>query len=202
MSYDENNMPCLYLIWQKDPSSLKCDLPPGYDSRCYRHDDEKGVRTLLESDGWQMNNEEWQGYLDRILPKGLFLIFQTGSQMPVATAGAVHNPNPGRYYFPFGGELGYLIVHTEHRGRRLGSVISAIVVKRFLAAGYENIRVCVQGCRLPAIRTYLGVGFEPFLHTKEVEERWEKICTQINRPFKADAWPRRLNDPGLRIPAA
>src|SRR5205085_8041316 len=110
------------------------------------------------------------------------------------TAGAVHNPNPGRYYFPFGGELGYLIVHPEHRGKRLGYQVSAMVIERFISAGYESIRVCVQGFRLAAIKTYLRLGFVPFLHTEDIRLRWQQICEQIDWPFEPGKWPRSPDD--------
>jgi hypothetical protein len=74
-------------------------------------------------------------YRDMLLPNGLFVVERVGSEELVATAGAVHNPNPGRYYFPFGGELGYLIVARDHRKHGLGLAVCAAVIGRFLSAG-------------------------------------------------------------------
>ena len=192
MTFDEHKLSCLYLLW---PGRLlseppRAELPEGYVARTYVDGDDDALRQLIGSEGWGMSDEEWQDYKDRLLPNGLFLIQHAGNGSPAATAGAVHNPNPGRFYFPFGGELGYLLVHPEHRGRRLGRAVSALVVERFLSAGYESIRVCVQGFRLAAIKTYLGVGFVPFLHSEEVVQRWRRICEQIGRPFEPGAWPK------------
>ena len=120
---------------------------------------------------------------------GLFLVEEVATGTLVETAGAGHNPNPGRYYFPFGGELGYLIVRPEHRGHRLGSAVCAAVVRRFLAAGYDNIRVCVAEHRHPAIRVYLGLGFEPLLHNVTVEERWRRTCAAMGLEFTPERWP-------------
>ena len=70
-----------------------------------------------------MTDAYWQDYLERVLPHGLFMLWHTTSNAAVATAGAIHNPRGSRYYFPFGGELAYLIVHPEHRGHGLGIVL-------------------------------------------------------------------------------
>jgi mycothiol synthase len=147
---------------------------------------------LQSIDGEPMSEQEWCDYRDSLLPKGLFLIEHITSACVVATAGAVHNPRPGRYYFPFGGELGYLMVKPEHRRRGLGGAVCAAVVRRFLSAGYESIRVCVQEHRLTAIRTYLRLGFEPFLHSQEVEKRWRQVYRMMSMPFTPELWPKKI----------
>jgi mycothiol synthase len=189
---DEHKLPCLYLLWPDHLLSEppRAGLPAGYISRPYVAGDDVALRRLLGQEGWAVADEEWQDYKDRILPGGLFLILQAETEDLVATAGAVHNPRPGRYYFPFGGELGYLIVHPEHRGKRLGYHVSAMVVERFISAGYRSIRVCVQGLRSAAIKTYLRLGFLPFLHTEDVRLRWQRICERIGWPFESERWPR------------
>jgi mycothiol synthase len=148
-----------------------------------------------------LDEQEWKDYKDRMLPGGLFLIIHSRTGSLAATAGATHNPNPGRYYFPFGGELGYLIVHPVHRGKQLGRAVSALVVQRFISAGYENIRVCVQGFRAPAIKTYLKLGFVPFLYKDDICLRWQRICEQLDWPFEPDKWPRTLNDNYIKATA-
>jgi len=195
VSYDEHKLPCLYLLWPESllsapPSAV---LPAGYVVRPYAAGDDDALRHLYGLENWAMPDEEWRDYKDRILPDGLFLILHADTNTLAATAGAVHNPNPGRYYFPFGGEVGYLIVHPEHRGRRLGYQVSAMVVRRFISARYASIRVCVQGFRSAAIKTYLRLGFTPFLYTEDVSSRWQRICGQVGRPFEPERWPRPNN---------
>jgi mycothiol synthase len=192
MTFDELNLPCLYLLWPAGHLRVPPlpEMPHGYASRSYAEDDDVALRRLFEAEGWRLDEKEWQAYRDTILPGGMFLIFHAETGTAAATAGAVHNPRPGRYYFPFGGELGYLIVHPEHRGRRLGSAVSAMVVRRFISADYQSIRVCVQGFRLPAIKTYLKLGFLPFLHSEDVSPRWRRICASIDWPFEPEKWPR------------
>jgi mycothiol synthase len=188
---------CRACIWSGHRSSS----PNRQGLRCRA--DTRRVHILKEEDlafqafigleGWAMSDQEWKDYRDRLLPNGLVLVYHTASNSLVASAGALHNPNPGRYYFPFGGGLGYLLVHPDHRRRGLGYTASALVVRRLLAAGYESIRVGVQGFRLAAIKTYLKVGFVPFLHQENLMARWRRICRQISWPFTPDTWPKTLS---------
>jgi len=193
MSSGDLPPPCLYLLWPRFKRDLRdARFPVGYTLRTYREGDERGILNLLGSDGESLTNKEWHCYRDMLLPNGLFVVEAPGSAELVATAGAAHNPNPGRYYFPFGGELGYLTVDRDHRRRGLGAAVCAAVIGRFHSAGYENIRVCVQEHRLPAMRLYLHLGFEPFLHSTEVEKRWQRVCEAIGVPYKPNCWPSQL----------
>jgi mycothiol synthase len=193
---DERRLPGLYMLWpgQLLATPPRTEVPGGYAVRTYTDGDESAFQALLASEDWAMSDRQWQEYRDRLLPNGLFLIVHTGSNTLVASAGAVHNPNPGRYYFPFGGELGDLIVHPGHRGRGLGHTAAALVVRRLLAAGYESIRVGVQGFRLPAIKTYLKLGFVPFLHHDDLLGRWQRICEQLDWPYTPGEWPKTLGE--------
>lgn len=177
------------MLWPSrlDVAPVPCP-PANYQLRTYRDSDDRALLELLESDGEAMDQSAWQEYRNMLLPNGLFVI-EDSERCLVATAGAVHNPNPGRYYFPFGGELGYLIVAHAHRRRGLGRAVCLAVVRRLLSAGYNSIRLCVQEHRRPAIRNYLSIGFEPFLHSRETEERWKRICVQLGIDFTPETWP-------------
>lgn len=190
----EQTRPALYMLWSHSAiaAPFSTSIPNNYDLRPYQEGDRRLLASLFAEEGWNVDDAEWREYLDRVLPNGLFILWHTASSQLVGTAGAIHNPRGGRYYFPFGGALGYLVVHPEHRGCGLGKVLSALVVQRLLAAEYRNIWVGVQGFRLPAIKTYLKLGFVPFLHQGGLAERWQRICEQIGWPYTPDAWPTGL----------
>ncbi len=192
---DEQRLPALYMVWPQHRRLLRqhVRLPDTYSVRPYQASDEERVLALFATEpGWSMGGGDWRDYQDRLLPNGLFLTFHEPSTTLVATAGAVHNPRGGRYYFPYGGELANLLVHQAHRGHSLGRVLSAYVVRRFLAAGYTSIRLGVQGWRLPAIKTYLTTGFVPFLYAPDIAARWTRICDQIAWPYTPNMWPETL----------
>src|SRR6516164_2910303 len=92
-----------------------------------------------------------------------------------ASISAVHNPAATRFYFPGGGELGYLVVAPEHRQRGLGAALVTAALRRLHQGGYRHIFLGVQSWRLPAIRSYLRVGFQPFIHAPELVPRWESV---------------------------
>ena len=191
---DECALPAPYLIWPTAPLAAppQMALPAGYEFRSYRAGDEHAFYPLLEQEGWPMTDAYWQEYLERVLPHGLCMLWHTASNAAVGTAGAIHNPRGGRYYFPFGGELAYLIVHPDHRGHGLGMVLSNRVVRHLLSVGYEQIWVGVQGFRLPAIKSYLKLGFVPFLYQDGLSERWQRICTQLGWPYTPEQWPTSI----------
>jgi mycothiol synthase len=99
---------------------------------------------------------------------------------------AKHAPMPGH---PEGGGLNWVAGDPEHRGKGLGLAVCAAVVKRFLGAGYRRIYLQTDDFRLPAIATYLKLGFEPFLFTEGMAERWQSVCEKLGRPFKPRAEP-------------
>ena len=187
--HDEPRPPCLYMLWSNESEVRKAVVIGAYTLRPYVSSDEQSLRELLEIDGEAMGETEWQAYRDSLLPNGLFVVEHEIKERLVATAGAAHNPNPGRCFFPFGGELGYLIVDPGHRQRGLGTAVCSAVVQRFISAGYGSIRVCVQEHRIPAIRTYLRVGFVPFLHSEEVSRRWQQVFSELQLPFTPELWP-------------
>ena len=101
----------------------------------------------------------------------------------VATAMALNSE-----VYPSGGELGWLAGDPAHAGKGLGMAVSAAVTARFIAAEYRNIHLYTEDYRLPALKTYLRLGYIPFLYTPEMPERWRVICAQLQWPFTPEVW--------------
>ena len=117
--------PCSYMLWPYAKKGVpESTVRADYILRTYQTGDDENVVDLLMSDGESMSNQNWQQYRDSLLPNGVFVVEDRSGRL-VATAGAVHNPNPGRYYFPFDGELGYLIVS---HGRQFASQLVSRVL--------------------------------------------------------------------------
>ena len=115
-----------------------------------------------------------------LFSEGLFFIVHDATGELVATAGANHSPSP---LHPFAGQLGWVAVSPGHRGKRLGCCVCAAAVKRYLDAGYTDIYLQTDDWRLPAITTYLKLGFVPLLFAPDMEERWQDICSKLNVDF-------------------
>ena len=176
---DERRLPAMYLVWPiaQLPVAPAAVVSDGYVVRqCLEHD-LSALRAVIDSDE-PVSDQAWDSFRDRAIPGGAFLVVEAGGGRPVATASASHNPRATRYYFPFGGEIGYVTVDPMHRGKGLGRAVVAVAVGRLIEASYRHIFVGVQGWRLPAVKCYLRLGFVPLLHSDELLPRWRVICEQ------------------------
>ncbi|MBX3002143.1 MAG: GNAT family N-acetyltransferase [Caldilineaceae bacterium] len=179
----------LQMIWPRqrlaDPPSVS--VAPGYRLRTYRPDDESRFYKVMEIAGFEgWNDEILRPWLAKILPDGWFFVIEETTGVLVATTMATHNPTDGH---SFGGELGWVASDLAHKGRGLGMTVCAAVVNRFLSAGYRNIYLKTDDFRLPAIKTYLQLGFVPLLFAADMHDRWQRICDQLNWPFAPADWP-------------
>jgi mycothiol synthase len=183
----------LRMLW---PAHLLDSPPPlhvasGYILRTYQPGDEPGFFKVMDQAGFtNWDDERLAPWLLRILPDGWFLVQHESSGEIVATAMACHNPSA---LHPFGGELGWVAAHRDHAGRGLGMSVCAAVVRRLLQAGYRNIYLCTDDWRLPAIKTYLKLGWVPFLYAPDMEDRWRAICPEVSWAFTPHEWPKTLD---------
>ena len=179
----------LRMVWPETAPTTRIDprVPNGYFVRTYCRGDERCFLALMakmDFDSWA--DEKLEYNMSRALPAGWFFAVDANSSEPVATAICLHN-----YYskFPFTGDLGWLACHPDHRGKGLGYTLAACVTNRFHEAGYSRIQLRTEYYRLPAIKTYLKLGYVPCLYCQEVYGLWEEICEKLKWPYKPEAWP-------------
>jgi mycothiol synthase len=181
--------PQLQMLWPSErlPAPAPVRLGAGLSLRAYREGDAEGFLDVMELAGFgRWDPERFRGYLHRILPEGLFFVVDEATGKIVATAQALHGANDQH---PFGGELGWVAGDPAYRGRGLGMAVCAAVTRRFLQAGYRRIYLKTDDFRLPALKTYLKLGYEPFLFAPDMAERWRAICGQLDWPFTPQEWP-------------
>jgi len=107
-------------------------------------------------------------------PSGIYLIIWDG--VPVATACSLdRGVNNGKK----AGELGWLAVDHAYRGKNLGLVVCAQVVKHLLNSNYEEIYLLTDHWRYPAIKTYLKLGFEPVRDGPDDRFLWLEISKKL-----------------------
>lgn len=128
------------------------------------------------------NGELGRWALDRARP-----LFEPGSPMPldgsflisrdatpVATAQLhLHTP-PDDAYSPIP-ELGWVSVLPEHRGLHLGRTVCSAVLHYAAEHGHRAIFLRTDDHRLAAIRTYLRLGFEPWMYDATASGRWRAV---------------------------
>jgi mycothiol synthase len=169
-------------------------LPHGYSLRLYRAGDEVRFSTVMMRAGFgDWDTARIRPWMARILPDGWFMVVDDLSQVIVATAMCLHDHSDDH---PFGGEVGWVAVDPDHRGKHLGSIVTAACVRRFIAAGYHNIHLYTEDFRLPAIKTYLRLGFRPFLYAQDMPERWREVCAALAWEYTPHNW---RTAPGIRI---
>jgi len=187
----------LQMVWPEHllnaPPAVR--LPFGYTLRTYRRGDEARFYEVMELAGWPgWNDEKLRPWISRIPPESWFMAIHEESNEIVATAMALHDHSE---LHPFGGELGWAAGDPAHAGKGLGMAVCAAVTARLIDAGYRNIHLYTEHWRLAALKTYLKLGYIPFLYTPEMPERWQAICAQLQWPFTPEMSFTRPNLPVL-----
>ena len=170
----------LHMIWPKErldhPPEVR--VPDGYGLRQFRPQDADAYVRLMQEvgfDGW--DHDRLERVRKSILPGGFFIVEHTPGGDLAATAMATHNPSE---LHPQGGELGWVAADPEHRGKRLGRTVCAAVTRRFIEAGYREIYLKTDDWRLPAIQTYLRLGYQPLFYAEDMAERWREVRRQLS----------------------
>lgn len=182
----------LQMLWPtrllRRPPAVR--LPRGYALRLHRPGDEEAFFGLMARAGWpgwdQARLRPWR---ERLLPEGWFIAVHQASGQVVGTAMAFYDAGEfGRQ----GGEIGWVAVDPDHRGRHLGMAVSAAATARLVEAGVRPIHLYTEDFRLAALKTYLKLGYVPYLCAPDMPERWRQVCVQVGWPFAPAAWRREL----------
>jgi mycothiol synthase len=153
-------------------------LPPGYGLRTYRPGDEDAWLALLRSadfGGWDRVRLDLMLRHPHVKVPHDGIIFATVRDRPVGTASTYLHPVEDRV----DPELGWVVVDPRHRGRGLGLVVCQAVLEAMQLLGYDHAYLLTDDHRLPAIKTYLRLGFEPALVDQSHPARWAAIHRQL-----------------------
>lgn len=121
----------------------------------------------------------------------------------VATAAARRLPR--RY--PDAGYVHYVGARLSERGKRLGEVVTRRVLTHFAAEGLEQAVLETDDFRLPAIWTYLRLGFVPEPRVPGDVVRWSAVLRNLaagpqRRTAGADASAGHSSSAAEAAPAA
>ena len=152
----------------------KLELPSGYHLRTYQEGDEVYWANIISDSfgGRARTAQDTQNEItnrDVFVPDGLFFI--SHQDTPIATACAwrqsVDETDVG--YVHMVGVVG------EHTGKKLGKWVSLAVLFYFKEHGFTCSILDTDDFRIPAIKTYLNLGFIPIYVDKTQTQRWENI---------------------------
>ncbi len=152
------------------------DLPEGYELRAYQPSDLPNLvdlmREAFEDESW--GEEKLKSALIEAPDVPLTFVIETKSEI-VATASVRLLPER----FPHSGYVHWVAVKKSQRGLRLGYVVALATLHAFLRLGLRDAVLETQDEPLPAIKTYLNLGFKPVYLDESCRSRWEKLRSQL-----------------------
>ena len=152
-------------------------LAPGQDLRIATAADAAALATLLASafgTAWTTANSH-RVLLDAEDVPRTFVV--SDADVLVATASARLMPDS----FPGSGYLHWVAVDPDHRGRRLGAVVSLAVLNYFDAIGCRDAVLETDAHRLAAITMYLALGFRLEAVEPEHVKVWNEVLQGIGQ---------------------
>ena len=167
------------LVMQKDDLNTlpALEIPAGYWVRTYRPGDEKSWENIIngafgghESDFSTMMNDP------SFLPERVFFICYEES--PIATASAWYPsdyPKDTSYLHMVG-------ILPSHSRKGLGLQVSLAALHQMAKCGMVKVKLSTDDFRIPAIKTYLKLGFKPIIVHENQEKRWRDIFSHIDKP--------------------
>ena len=156
-------------------------LPPGYGMRTYRDGDEAHWAHII-SDSFGGRERTAQDTRNEITGRDVFIpdgfYFATHQGTPVGTACAWRESVDEK-------DVGYVHmvgVVAEHTGHKLGKWVSLAVLIYFRDNGFKCSMLDTDDFRVPAVKTYLNLGFIPVYVEEGQPERWQKIFEKLGLP--------------------
>jgi mycothiol synthase len=162
--------------------------PFGYRLRTFRDGDEAAWGAIMSApDGigadWTVDKvrvsmmEQPQFAADGLF----FAICDAAAELPVASATAWRVP-ADEYATGYVHMVGAL---PEHRGKGLGRLVTLATLHYFREHGFGDVILDTDDVRLPAIRTYLGLGFVPMYRQDPLSDhvsRWSSVMIALFLP--------------------
>ena len=185
----------LRLVFETNKNILpEVKLTPEFILRPLKKEELKEYSDLRLSAGFnEWQEADYNDYIKRVLPDGLLVIEEVATGRLAASAGAEHTPNEKLQNF---GTLGWVMCHPDFRGKRLGYMVCAEVMHKLFQNGYRSFTLLTDDVRIPAIKTYLNLGWKPWLYEPDMEERWQKIAGELGVSFESlGALPEQITVP-------
>lgn len=165
-------------------------IPAGYRLADWRPGDEaawENVRDAAFASPLDFNRSMRDDQAFR--PERIKLIWR--DQIPVATASAWHRSEHGKAV----GCLHWVAVLPAESGKGLGLWVSLACLHHMHSEGRSGSVLVTDDHRLPAIVTYLKLGFEPLVVHESHPERWRAVFGVLNKPELATRFAAALAAP-------
>jgi mycothiol synthase len=159
------------------------DLPPAPP-----HEPGYALRAAVPADHGQLAELLSEAFSDRWDAERVAAEFSPGNGVEatyviVSPAGLVATASARRLpdHYPQAGYVHYVGARVGERGRRLGELVTRRVLVHSVAAGLDQAVLETDDFRLPAVRTYLRLGFVPEPRAPGDARRWSKVLRNLTR---------------------
>lgn len=167
------NLPQLFMRKSDMENIPETVLPDGITLHTHADGNEKEWENLIENSfgshfDFANSLTNRKGYK----PEHVFYLSRDG--IDVATASAIEKQE-----FPNEGWLHMVGVHTSARGLGLSKPIVTAALDSFAKRGFKSVMLSTDDFRIPAIKTYLSLGFHPVLSHESHASRWDEVMSKI-----------------------
>lgn len=100
-------------------------------------------------------------------PDFCYILLESGQ--PAATLTLIFDPETRDGY------VHMVACKESYRGKGYGTLLTRFALYRLKRAGMRTARLTTDDWRLPAIRSYLRIGFAPVHASPEVSARWDAV---------------------------
>ncbi|MFO7946234.1 MAG: GNAT family N-acetyltransferase [Armatimonadota bacterium] len=167
--------------------------PNGVHIQTYRRGDEEAWDSIVAA------SFEWEvtpGEFDRTMksdpefdPERVFFAAVSGEL--VGTAAAWRIPECGENT----GRVHMVAVKPGYRGKHIGTALSTAVLHRFREEGRDDATLRTDDFRIPGIKIYLNLGFQPYLVDENQRRRWRKVFQVLGMPDLEETFRDLLDGP-------
>jgi hypothetical protein len=177
-------MPQLKMIFNAVTTSMPAlELAEGFSLRTVQDSELEQyneLRCSVEFPPWDA--DYLHKYRKKVLPDGIKVVVENATGRFAASAGAETTDMPE---FPELGVLGWVMTHPDMRGYHLGKSASVAAMYQLYQTGYRAFSLLTDDFREAALKTYLDLGWQPWLYLDDMEGRWRAIAEKLGRSFES-----------------
>ncbi len=157
------------------------ELPEGWHIRSYRPGDGADWCRCCQGGALGVEEEPSEALFQRLMlsdphirPENvLFIVDDAGWIGGTTTMYCPDEPGLGTIHM--------VAVREQARGKGLSTPVCAAAIGRGIALGRDRITLTTDDFRIPAIRSYLKLGFLPVVDDWEMRRRWQALLAPLGR---------------------
>ena len=158
----------------------QCSMPSGYEIRPMKLDDQAAYGEIMNANqqlgGWTAERvrELFCGHEGQMILNGSYVIMHSASGRAAAVTSTMA-PTAKEPRF----SVGWVAVSPDHQGKNLAYQVCLAVMLYMKRSRIAETCLLTDDFRLPAVKTYIKLGFVPE-HTHESHpERWKTVYEKL-----------------------